>query len=329
MHNHLLTILAVALSFPQMANAGDWVRVTLPTDKASCTDNVVTVGHIANVKCSDNKLAEKLALLDLDQFTQPESTLTVTREQIRIRLTLAGMATEDITILGTKQVSVQQTKALDVSSVIETTLRDRLSDRYQIAPTDLVVTVDTKSSVFNRPNVLPASLNITQTMPAELPLGRKSIAVRLTDANQQTLDARLNVRIAIVRDLVIARKPIRKGEIMTAENIERVRRPIDNRRVRFASFEQIVGKQSRANVSQYDLIKSVAAQEFVAKKQAVIKKNALVNVIVRRGALEVVLKGARAIDAGNPGDQIALLNPHTREQIVARIIDGSTAEVRY
>jgi flagella basal body P-ring formation protein FlgA len=166
-------------------------------------------------------------------------------------------------------------------------------------------------------------------MPAELPLGQKHIAVQLSDTSGQTHETRLNVRIALFRELVVASKPIRKGDVMNADNVESVRRAIDSRRVRFASLEQVVGRTSRADIGQYDLIKSSGVQTTVRKTEHAIRKNALINVIVRRGPLEVTLKGARAIDSGNPGDQIALLNPHTREQIVARVIDGSTAEVRY
>ncbi len=325
----LIPLLAVSLLVPSMAIAEETVRINLAQAEVATTNDVVTIGDVAQIEGSIARATSNPATLDLDQFDGTDSTVVVTQEQIRIRLALAGIDLASVTLSGVDQVEVKKIEAVDVSSAVEAALRDRLADRYQIEPSDLVVKLDARSASFEKQVVVPSSLQIVEALPAELPLGRKSIAVQLMDADHQAFEARLNARISIVRNLVIARRPIRKGEMMSEENIESVRRPVDNRRVRFASFEQVVGKQSRVNVNQYDLIKSTVVRDVATKLETMIKKNTLVNVIVRRGSLEVVLKGARAIDAGNPGDQIALVNPHTREQIVARIIDSATAEVRY
>lgn len=325
----MVLMLALSLLLPSVTSAGETVRITLAQAEVSTTSDVVKIGDVVEIEGSTARVTSNVASLDLDQFAGTDSTVIVTQEQIRIRLVLAGIDATNMTLSGVDQVRVKRIEVVDVSSALEATLTDRLATRYHIEPSDLVVRLDAKSVNFKNQVVVPSTLQIIQTLPADLPLGQKNIAVQLTDSDQQKFETRLNARIAVVRNLVIARRPIRKGEVMSAENVESVRRPIDSRRVRFASFEQVVGKQSRVNVNQYDLIKSTVVRDVATRSETIVKKNALMNVIVRRGPLEVVLKGARAIDAGNPGDQIALLNPHTREQIVARIIDGSTAEVRY
>ena len=305
------------------------IRIAIPKASVSILDRLVTVGDVATIHASNRRVESELAALDLDTLTESGSTVSVSQEQIRIRLKLAGFDGETVTLTGVDRVNVRHVEVKNVATELEAVLRDELASRYQIAASNLAVKLDSRSYSFKNRAIRPSTLQINQALPAELPLGQKSIAVQMTDHNRQKVEVRLNVRIAVFRDLVLARKPIRKGEVMTLDNVEQVRRPIDNRRARFASYEQVVGKLSGANVNQYDLIKAVDVRELSQKSEQAIKKNALVNVIVKRGPLEVVLKGARAIDGGSPGDQIALMNPNTRENIVARVIDSSTAEIRY
>jgi flagella basal body P-ring formation protein FlgA len=324
-----VVLAAVFVGMPAAVTAGEPIRVNLQHEVASSVNKVVRLGDVATIETSSPQLASKLAALDLDTFTRGDSAVLVSREQVRIRLALAGLNHSDLVLTGVSEVKVTKVEAASVLSELESALHQNLAHRYQIIHEDLSVKLDSSSAeIGNRP-LLPGSLRIVQNMPAELPLGQKHIAVQLSDTSGQTHETRLNVRIALFRELVVASKPIRKGDVMNADNVESVRRAIDSRRVRFASLEQVVGRTSRADIGQYDLIKSSGVQTTVRKTEHAIRKNALINVIVRRGPLEVTLKGARAIDSGNPGDQIALLNPHTREQIVARVIDGSTAEVRY
>ena len=324
-----VTLLMMLFSMSSVARADQVAHITVTQSDVQCRDDVVKVSHIATIDSTNRQVTAAIAALDLDKFDASETAITVTQDQLRIRLALAGFDTPGIVLAGADQVRVQRMKTENIASAMETVLRNRLADQYQISQDDLVVTLNSNTTHFKDQSIDPTTMHIVTSLPAELPLGQRSIAVELTDAEIKTVEVRLNARIAVVRNLVVATRAIRKGETMNSENVESVRRPIDNRSVRFASFEQVVGQQSRVDVNQYDLIKSTTIRTTASRSDFAVRKNALINVVVRRGPLEVVLKGARAIDAGNPGDQIALLNPHTREQIVARIIDGSTAEVRY
>ena len=323
------TLLAMSLVMSSVAGADQVARITVTQSDVQCHDLVVKVSHVANIDGLNRQAARAIAALDLDEFDASETAITVTQDQLRIRLALAGFDTTAMVFAGPDQVRVQRIEKNNIASAIETSLRKRLADRYQISQDDLVVTANFNAADVKSESIDPATLQIITSLPAELPLGQKSIVVELTDMGFKTVELRLNARIAVVRDLVVATRAIRRGETLSSENVESVRRPIDNRSVRFAAFEQVVGQQSRIDVNQYDLIKSTTIRTTGARNDYTVRKNALINVVVRRGPLEVVLKGARAIDAGNPGDQIAILNPHTREQIVARVIDGATAEVRY
>jgi flagella basal body P-ring formation protein FlgA len=77
------------------------------------------------------------------------------------------------------------------------------------------------------------------------------------------------------------------------------------------------------------LIKTNLIGNVRTRNDFILKKNSIVSVIARRGSLQVVLKDAKALESGNVGDHISLINAKTKERIMAKVIDASTAEVRF
>jgi flagella basal body P-ring formation protein FlgA len=58
-----------------------------------------------------------------------------------------------------------------------------------------------------------------------------------------------------------------------------------------------------------------------------VKRNAIVNISIRRGPLVITLKDARALENGRAGDYINFVNPKSKETIRARILDATTATI--
>lgn len=304
------------------------LRIRMLDSEIQCVEPTVRLGHVARVKLTDPSHRKNLERVDLDVFQDGQLQLEITQAQIAIRLVLAGYDPESFAFSGPDQVRVERLDVSQSEGSIEVRLQQQLAEHYGVPVGDLQLALSASAKKVAA-NVIPDSLELEFNLPTQLPLGRRNLPVRATILNGQYVSLNLSVSLAIVRDLVIAKQNITRGEMMTADKIEAVRRPVSSGNVQYASFDQVLGKPSQFNLQQYDLVKAGSVRPNAIRRDATIQKNALVNVIVRRGALSVVLKAARAVDAGDVGQPIELINPETRERIVATVIDEATAEVRY
>jgi flagella basal body P-ring formation protein FlgA len=330
-----LLALIVVLTVAPAVLAQPHVAVDLRTGQVRCFEDTILLKHVAEIRSGDARLQRKMESLDLDSFVDHKQTgdvqkpIVLTKAQVRFRLRLAGLSEEQITISGPEQLTVVAAEAASLREIVEQRLQQQLAQQYLMSTDDLKVTLNPRFSQLEKPALDFSTLQLPSTFDTDMPLGNQQVTALVQDESGQFVSQKIPVSIALIRDLVVAKQNISKGETLSADNVDSVRRPVVSRNVRFASFEQAVGKQTQNDVQQYELIKSSAIRTGQTRTTYAIKKNAQVSVIVRRGALTVVLKDAKAMDNGNPGDQIGLINPRTKERIIAKVIDASTAEVRF
>ncbi len=324
-----------ATSRAALAQNPSIVKVEINEDLIRCFDSTIRIKDVATVSHSQRQLAATLMELDLDVFKVPKTAdespqqVTITKRQIEFRMILAGVEADRLRVTGPNKFVVVAALASDTRGSIARQIRHQLAEQFVISNEDLQVTLDEKFSEFESGEYDFSDFRIVPTLLSDIPLGRQQISVVVRDKSGQSVSRRVPVTIALIRDLVVAKANISKGQTLSAENVETVRRPIVNRNVRFASFEQVIGKQVQSDIQQYELLKSNAVSNRQSRSNFVIKKNAIVSVIVRSGALKVVLKDVKALDSGNIGDRIVLQNSKTKERIFAIVIDASTAEARF
>ena len=181
----------------------------------------------------------------------------------------------------------------------------------------------------------PQSLVAKANFPIELPLGIKTTEIHLSDAQGRSLKTRAPIKISVFRDLVMAKENISRGDVLSADKIEIVRRPVINQRVRFASYQQSIGKQAQTNIQQFSIVKTQSLrnakqQPAIAKSnkpEFVVKRGDRVNVISQIGNLKVTLRDARALGQGEVGDYVDFTNTKTKQTVRARVVDAVTAVI--
>jgi flagella basal body P-ring formation protein FlgA len=316
------------------------ISIELREDEIHSLETTIRIGQVANLKSTNSQLNKRLSGLDLDSFDDFEQqtdgrseianrSIAITKKQIQVRLMLAGISQDRLRISGPEQVVVIAQDVSNVRQAIGIRLRQQLAEQFVIAAEDIQVTLDERFSDFENGKFDFTDFRIVPTLSSDIPLGRQQITVLVQTQTGETVSRRIPVSIALIRDLVVAKSNISKGQTLSADNIESVRRPVVNRNIRFASFEQVVGKQVQNDIQQYELIKTNLIGNVRTRNDFILKKNSIVSVIARRGSLQVVLKDAKALESGNVGDHISLINAKTKERIMAKVIDASTAEVRF
>jgi flagella basal body P-ring formation protein FlgA len=325
----MILLVVCLIAMPSVTLAQSPVRIDLRPGEIRCFQSVIKLEHVAEIHTGDASLFRKIKSMDVESFGENQNRVSFTKEQVRIRLMLAGISGNQVQISGPDQLAAIFVRQANVRDLVESKLQQQLATQYFMSVNDLKITLDPRFDDTEKSGLDFATLIVESASEAELSLGRQTVSAEVLTQSGESQTIKIPVSIALIRDLVVARKNISKGQTLNEQNIETVRRPVTSRHIRFASFEQAVGKQVQSDVQQYSLIKSNVVQSTGSSRHAAIKKNSLVSIVLRRGPLTVVLKDAKALDSGNPGDQITLLNPRTKEKIVAVVIDSSTAEARF
>jgi flagella basal body P-ring formation protein FlgA len=304
------------------------VSVQLNDVTARCAEPTVEVRHIAKVFSTDRRLAKMVESLDLDTFSSNQNRIEVSREQVRIRLVLAGLSQNQFELSGPATVNVESFQPGDPREFVEDAIKAHLAEHFHIPLQDVNVKLAADYGDLARKDIDFFTLTLDDELMTELPLGRQTFAGVVKDLAGQSVSTNIPVSIAVVRELAIATKNISRGETLGPENIESVRRPVASRTVQFASYEQVLGSQAQQDVQQYDVIKSNLVQDVPIVDKQSVKSNSLVNIVVRRGPLTIVLKDAKALGAGSRGESITVLNPSTKTKMKAYVVDSSTVEIR-
>ena len=327
-HFHAPSLLVLFYLLAATSTSMAQVSVHMYETTVRCAEPTIDISHVAKVVTNDRLLAKMVEALDLDSFRNDQPQIEISKEQVRIRLVLAGLSEDEFELSGPESVSVEVFQPQNARELIADLIKKQFAEHFRMSLPDVIVTLGPQSNDLARTDVDFSTLRIDLELSTEIPLGQQTVSGFVEDHSGQTVSIKIPVSIAVVRDLAVARKNISKGETLGPENIESVRRPVANRTIQFASYEQVVGSQVQKDVQQYDVIKSNLIQAVPVVDKLTVKRNSLVNIIVRRGALKVELKDAKALSEGSPGEPITVLNPSTKEKILAIVVNSSTVEIR-
>lgn len=303
------------------------VSIKLQSPVVHCHQSTVRIKDIAVLESSNTNLIRKIEQLDIDNFTETKHQIVVGRQQIQIRLLLAGITVDLQDISGPEHVRVVFAQPQDIRRLLELRLQSQLAKRFGIPESDIQASIASDVEELSQATAQSITLETGRLMQAEMPLGRTTIDATLQSASGQTQTLRVPVTIALFQDVVVATKSIPKGTVLDRENMTSVRRPVSSRSTRVVSLEDALGKQVVSDLQKYSLIKSSFIRAARGRNH-VIKKNTYVDVVLRRGNLTVVLKNARTLDNGNAGSAIPIINPQNNERMVAKVIDAATVEIR-
>jgi len=317
------------------ATTAQQVEIVLRGPTNTVSKNTVRISDVADLRDGNPALRQQLAALDLHEFDLAREPAEITGSQIRFRAILAGIDGSRFSVRGVSATTVQFSNPIDAASIFQTAFLSQLSKQFQIPEESFELQWTTAiDPLVQRLELDLPSLIVSPQFPPELPLGHRTIEVHLADHRGQTHHVHLSVKISVYRELVMAKQNISRGEILNEEKIERVRRPIDSTQVRFASFDQTVGKAAQSDIQQFSLVRSQFVRDELPNSAGAnnvnafeVKRNQRLDIIVRRGPLVITLQDAQAMENGRIGDYIDFQNQKSKQRLRARIIDSKTATV--
>ncbi len=300
----LLTFLAaIAAGLPAWA-----IDITL-RDRATVTDTYVTLGDVASIN-PDGPLAKKLAATRISHAPEPgkERELKTGSIKARFRHEMAGknlhwQGPEKITVKRLGQVVGREQLKEIIAAYISRNLR-RLPDadiRFTRIRTPEKIILPTGKLTYtvtpSRPEIIgSSSFNILFKVDGKVV---KNITVR------GKLEAMAEVATAVVS--------LRRGSIISADQITMTRQDIARLDVPCLSYEKAIGLQA---------IRSIRPGQPLDRHNVapppVIRKGEPVKIFASKGSLQISTTGIATVD-GRPGDFIRVKNIASNKLVYCRV----------
>ena len=135
-----------------------------------------------------------------------------------------------------------------------------------------------------------------------------------------------DVHVTMKTRVAITNRPVPRGQTITADLIRVVTRPIVNR-TPVANPNDLIGKVANQSIDRDEILLASHVVKPDRRRYPVVRRNDLIDVVVRIGGADVRLKNARAMESGRIGDTIEVLNTRTNKRLSASIVSKNIAAI--
>ncbi len=153
-------------------------------------------------------------------------------------------------------------------------------------------------------------------------LGRMSFLITVMADKKPVRRVRVNGWVEIYRNVVCAAKPLRKGHVLTPDDLEVVKKPLSKLRSEpLYTLKAALGKGLKRSVRSGEVITPIILQEPV-----LVKRGSRVTIVAQSGSLFVRVPGI-VKEKGAKGQFIKVQNAMSHREILAQVVDTKTVKV--
>jgi flagella basal body P-ring formation protein FlgA len=318
----LFTLFAIALAgglfSATCAEGGESaVAVTLRLrPNSEVTSELITLGDIAEVVCSDPQLRRSLEQLDLAELKGDEP-LAVERKQIELRLQLAGHDVQYLTFTGSKGTTVRKHSLNNnVLPDLVKTVRDQIAVRFRLSPEDLDVTLLTP---WQEPLTTGQQLRYEALLPDAVPLGRRNVWIRTLDGDRLLNTRQVVVEVRRRQQVLVATRDLPIGTKVTVDDVA-TEEQWSTTPYSLMTLDEVLARTVSRPLRQGDVLTPPMLSVVHTVKQQIVKPREAVTVVARRGQLNVTMQAAEAVEGGAVGDRVLVRNPESKRLMTGVII---------
>lgn len=204
---------------------------------------------------------------------------------------------------------------------------DDIKDALELAFEDMGLeqTVDlrlnNRNLVIHQPAGTAPDLSV-ETLNHDAVSGRFVAEIRTPSDNGETLLTSLSGQTIEVQTIPILAHPVPRGEIITAADLKSHRMPISRMGANVVTdIDDVIGMQTKRALRPGQPLRTADL-----KAPTLIKKGAMVTMTFAADGLKLTNIG-RAMETGGAGDIINVLNPRSRQTVMARITGSNRVSV--
>ncbi|GGO84885.1 flagella basal body P-ring formation protein FlgA [Marinobacterium nitratireducens] len=215
---------------------------------------------------------------------------------------IAGLTT--FLLLGPAQA---ETRAADVEAAAARYLEQHY--RQQFPNAEIRLHLNPVSTALQLPDC-------SSPLSVEPPRGSGSrLTTRVSCAGPRNWGLFVTARVEVLRDVVVSRRPLGRGEIIDNRDISIRQQDIsDNSRGYYTRPEDVIGRSASRNIANGSLLNAGMLTEPV-----LIHRGDSLIIEVKTGSLRIRAQGT-ALEDGEKGEQIRVRNDRSGEEIRARIV---------
>ena len=315
---------------PDLLIADNPVQINIRSSEVGVSKRVITVGDLADVSEGTQRLRNQISELDIDSISKNSSRTTVSVKQIEVRLMLAGIATTDFEVSGPDTINVRLTTSEDLQQKIELDVQNELATQFGLKASDVQVQLLDKRKLRSIQKSIDTSNFTTMVVfPVKLPIGEKTIQVDFVDNIGNRVNSRLAMRILVVKEVLVTKNRIPRGTVITADYVQRIRRPIADDSVQPADASHCLGCVAKTDIPQHEVLATSYLTKPTEQQQMLVKRNDFVDVVIERGPITIRLKNAKVLSPGSAGDVVQVLNTSTNKPLTAIVRDKQTVVVTH
>lgn len=325
----LLIVLALVGTFAdsESLHASDTVKITLRSNTLTVAEPELSIGDICEISGGSIQLRRQIEQMDVDVVT-PDTATKVSRQQIVVRLVLAGIPRKSVQVLGPDSVVVNMIPNEKLQQRIESKIEAELSSQFGIALPDVRVRLlDTEPLKKLRNSIDTANFKTLAYFPSQLPLGDRYIQLEAWDTIGNRVAQKLHVQIVVLQNVFVTSGVVSKGTVITASHVQNIKRPIMDSKVELAGSD-CLGCVASRDIAPHEVVTTRHLSRRPVRKQMVVKRSDLVDIVLIQGPLQVRLKNAKVMSSGGIGDVVRVLNTNSNKQLNAVVKDRTTVVVR-
>lgn len=307
--------LALAAS-TAVAAAGGRITVRPEATVHGCT---ITLGDVAVIEGSDR---EELAAVVLGPAPGAGESRTLDGPSVLETVRRHAGGVDGLTYTIPPFIRVRRATQDVPASAVRAALESFLADTLGPAASDAVLHAVEVPGPLRIP-VGPYQARVVP--PPGVPLlGRVRLQIELLMEDRPVKTAWITADIGLNALVVVARRPIARGEKVGADDLTLDRRDIS--RVARGVVTDIA--EAAGTVAQVPLVPFTPIKREQLAPAAAVHRGDVVLLIAERGPLRITAAGEVREDAG-VGQQVRVVNRVSRKDLVGRVIDGSTVAVEF
>lgn len=289
--------------------------------------NVVTIGDIATVKGGDLIRRRRISSLDLLESAEAPKARRISKQQVAVRILLAGIPSEQFRVTGAESVRLRGELRPSFEKTVMDFLRPAVAKRVGVDAADVKLRLS-RPLPPDLAHTVMGTQRLEHFLPARIRAGALNAKVGFYEADRLVRTAAIPLEIEVSRLVEVALHDLEAGHLITAVDVRKERRPFTGRGARRV-IGTVVGKRLRRTVTAGSVVSEPDLERTtLAKRKVVIRSRDVVDVVAKKKSLNVKLNGAIALQQGAVGEAIKVKNPQSGKVLTARVVDVGLVEIR-
>ncbi|MBN4066667.1 flagellar basal body P-ring formation protein FlgA [Simkania negevensis] len=289
----------------------DTIAVEAPT---------VHLRDIANIETFDLILRDKLEKVKVADAPNLGVPRSVSAYKIRSLIEQQGLS--NIEILGNQSIIETETRTVN-SEEIRTIVLNWVKEQFTAEGIEAEASIEKSVRRWEIPAGAEVTFSINTGRSQLVGSLRVGVEARIKERVMTTTHVRLN--IALFREVIVATRPILRGEKIDAASVELRRSEVTRSNgMELVNLSSAIEMEAKRNFRVGDLIQARDIEPPI-----MIERGSFNRIIIVNGSIKMSIIGAKALEPGRKGEMILFKNPvNRRETLHARVIGEGVAMLK-